>query len=67
MEARRVAVQIAEATLSATNSSAVQRECRPRIVVGIIVIVVLGTTIIDTPNREEVWITQNGRKECPEK
>ena len=47
MEARRVAVQIAEATLSATNSSAVERECRPSIAVGIIAVVV-ATTIIDT-------------------
>jgi len=62
MDARRVVVQVAEATLSATSSSAVQRGCRPVIVVIIAVVVV--TTIIATPNREKLWITQ---KENPQK
>lgn len=47
-------VQDAEATLSATRSSAAQRECRPVIVVIIAVV----AAIIATPNREKLWIEQ---------
>ena len=46
MDVRRVAVQVAEAPLSATSSSAVQRGYRSVIVVIIAVVVV--TTIIAT-------------------
>jgi len=52
MYARRVVVQVAEAMLSATSSSAAQRGCRP--VVAVIIAVVVVTTIIATPNRESM-------------
>lgn len=65
MDARRVVVQVAEATLSAANSNAAQRGCRS--VIAVIIAVVVVTMIIDAPNREELWITQSGRKEIPEK
>jgi hypothetical protein len=45
MDAIRVVVQVAEATLSATSSKAAQRGCRPVILVIIAGIVV--TTIIE--------------------
>ena len=63
-DARRVAVQVAEATLSAASSSPAQRGCRPVIVVTIAVVV---TMIIDAPKCAEEWITQSGRKENPKK
>lgn len=65
MDVISVVVQVAEAMLSATSSKAAQRGCPPVILVitaGIIV-----ATIIDNPNREELWFTQCGRKETPEK
>ena len=64
MDARRVTVQVAEATLSAASSSPAQRGCRPVIVVTIAVVV---TMIIDAPKCAEEWITQSGRKENPKK
>ena len=65
MDVISVVVQVAEAMLSATSSKAAQRGCPPVILVitaGIIV-----ATIIDNPNREELWFTQSGRTESPEK